>query len=95
MPRCLQNTFLPTLLYFSNIFPKIILAGLTWSTPGSVWFESMAENNIFKSGLNFMSRQADRVMSPEARNEVYQRSNRFARDEPFTFVSLKYLLRHV
>lgn len=50
---------------------------------------------MFKSGLKFMSRQADRVVSPEARNEAYQRSNRFAHDQPFIFVSLKYLLRHV
>lgn len=55
----------------------------------------MAENSIFKSGLNFMSRQADRVVNPEARNEAYQRSNTFARDQPFTFVSLNHLIWHV
>lgn len=95
MLRCLQNTFLPTLLCFSNVFPKTILAGLISSTPASEQFETMAEDNMFKSGLKFMSRQADRVVSPEARNEAYQRSNTFARDQPFTFVSLDHLIWHV
>lgn len=45
----------------------------------------MAENSGFKSGLNFLSRQADRVVSPEARNEAHQKINRFAHDQPLAF----------
>lgn len=95
MLRCLQNALLSTLLRFSNVHAKKILARLKSGILASVQFDSMAENSIFKSGLNFISRQADRVVSPEARNEAYQRSDTFARDQPFTFVSLNCLTCHV
>jgi hypothetical protein len=55
----------------------------------------MAEKNIFKSCLDFVCRQADSVLSPEARDEAYQKANRFARDQPVTFVSLNFSTAHL
>lgn len=47
------------------------------------------ENSVFENCLSLISRQADRIINPEARNEAYQKSKRFAREQPFAFVSLK------
>lgn len=45
----------------------------------------MAEKSIFASIADFF--QAEYVTSTEGLNEAYQKSARFARDRPFTFVS--------
>lgn len=55
----------------------------------------MAKNSFLQSSQDFISRQADRVMSPEVRNEAYQKIDQLARDQPIIFVSVKYSEQYI